>query len=73
MDAIFSSLEPGSLIWAHTISQSSKVHSKLLMSSFTSTNTPPPPTFLSFLNDRCVILREYFAGLVDWSNLRFLP
>ena len=56
MDAIFSSLEPGSLIWAHTISQSlsvesSKVHSKLLMSSFTSTNTPPPPTFLSFLND----------------------
>ena len=56
MDAIFSSLEPGSLIWAHTISQSlsvksSKVHSKLFMSSFTSTNTPPPPIFLSFLND----------------------
>ena len=56
MDAIFSILKPGSLIWAHTMSQSlsvksSKVHSTLLMSSFTSTNTPPPPTFLSFLNE----------------------
>ena len=56
MDAIFRSLEPGSLIYAHTISQSlsvksSKVQSELLMSSFTSINTPPPPTFLSFLND----------------------
>ena len=40
MDAIFRSLEPGSLICAHTISQSSvkssKVQSELLMSSFTS-------------------------------------
>ena len=54
IDAMLTNIEPGSLICAHTISQSvsqfSKAFSLYSIYSLKRMNTTPPPDFLSFRN-----------------------